>query len=158
MDNNNDLLFKHLENIFKNNLFENEELNEIFKSRIKNELHEITKKANSKNLQAYCSAALKNYKRDLITLHIKKIKEIEQIKLTTRTADLFFMSYLGRSVGEKYLCYHFSSDYNKRDIILTPDYKKHIITLIDKYKKQAIDNLFFITSMYKKLKQEIVYS
>lgn len=163
MDNSYDLLFKKIEDVLNTDLdsvilFENEDLDKIFKTRISNELHYIKRTSTSKNLQAFCSAALKNYKRDLITLHIKEIKKIEKIKLTTRTADLFFMAYLGRSVGEKYLCHNFTEDYNNKDIILTPEYKKHIHKIIEKYKTQTYSNLMFVKSMYDSLKKSIIYS
>ncbi|MEY0656008.1 hypothetical protein AB7321_20370 [Providencia rettgeri] len=137
--------------------FTQEELKLMFEKRIRADLIKIKQTSNSKSLQAHCSAALKHYKRDLITLHINKIKHEEGLKLTTRAADLFFMSYLGRSVGEGYLCLNFSGDY-KKDIILTPDYKKKLNGIILKYKEECQDDLYLVISIYRRLKNSIIYA
>lgn len=170
-DLDNDTMFKQIAAIFNSEavkehfnieedphfLFEEDYLNELFKERIIKDLYNIKKIASAKNLQAFCSAVLKNYKRDLITLHINKIKEKEGLKLTTRSADIFFIKYLNRSVGEKYLCSHFSNDF-KKDIILTPDYKKQLFILADRYWGQVAHNLNYVVSLYRSLKKSIIYA
>lgn len=161
-DLNEDDIFKPLTSIFnkeENKLFTEKELVELFEDRIWYGLKEVKNKSNSKNLQAHCSAALKNYKRYLILLHIEKIKEIEDLKLTTRAADMFFINYLGRSVGEEFLCDNFGRDFKIGDnIILTPKYKEKLNEIILKYKEECQLNLAFIISMYRKFKKAIVYA
>lgn len=178
-DLNQDNLFKHLNSIFnskKNDdideenaafmssdlledikFFSEEELKLKFEQQIILDLTNIKRKANAKNLQALCSAALKNYKRDLITLHINIIKNNYNLKLTTRAADLFFIAFLGRSIGEKYLCKNFGGDF-KGQIILTEKYKSKLSLIIEYHTFEVYKNLCFVIDLYKKQKQYIIYS
>lgn len=168
-DLNPEHMFDHLKNIFnekteeKDNeeekLFTEKQILKLFEDKIWEDLQKIKKECNSKNLQAYCSAALKNYKRNLISLYILKIKEVEDLKLTTRSADMFFINYLGRSVGEKYLCENFGRDFKNGDkIILTDKYKKELNLIILKYKSECEASLFFIISLYRRFKNYIIYA
>lgn len=168
-DLNPDHMFDHLKNIFnekaeekeneEEKLFTEKQLLKLFEDKIWEDLQKIKRDCNSKNLQAYCSAALKNYKRNLISLYILKIKKVEDLKLTTRSADMFFINYLGRSVGEKYLCENFGRDFKAGDaIILTGNYKKELNLIILKYKSECEASLFFIVSLYRRLKNYIIYA
>ena len=78
-------MFDHLKNIFnekaedkeeEEKLFTDKDLLRLFEDKIWEDLQKIKRDCNSKNLQAYCSAALKNYKRNLISLYILKINLI----------------------------------------------------------------------------------
>lgn len=166
-DLNPDHMFDHLKNIFnereeeekEEKLFTEKELLKLFEDKIWEDLQKIKKECNSKNLQAYCSAALKNYKRNLVFYHLDKIKEIEGLKLTTRAADMFFISYLGRSVGEKFLCENFGREFKSGDkIILTDKYKAELNLIILKYKEEFKENLSFIISLYRRFKNYIIYA
>ncbi|HGO4926835.1 TPA: hypothetical protein MDS32_005481 [Klebsiella pneumoniae] len=168
-DLNPEYMFDHLKNIFnekaeekeneEEKLFTEKQILKLFEDKIWEDLQKIKKECNSKNLQAYCSAALKNYKRNLISLYILKIKEVEDIKLTTRSADMFFINYLGRSVGEKYLCENFGRDFKSGDkIILTDKYKSELNSIILKYREECVQNLLYIISLYRKFKNYIIYA
>lgn len=168
-DLNPEHMFDHLKNIFnekaeekeneEEKLFTEKQLLKLFEDKIWEDLQKIKIECNSKNLQAYCSAALKNYKRELISLYIIKIKEVEGLKLTTRSADMFFISYLGRSVGEKFLCENFGRDFKAGDsIILTEKYKKELNSIILKYREECLDNLAYIISLYRRFKNYIIYA
>lgn len=135
--------------------FTDEQLINYFKKGMTHRLNVINNNYSGHTKQAYYSAALKNYKRDLIKLHIQEIKRRYNLKLTTRAADMFFYAYLGRSVGEVYLCVNFGEDYNKKDIILTADYKKKLSGIIEKHKEEVVKNLNFIISMYRKIKIKV---
>ena len=168
-DLNPEHMFDHLKNIFnekaeekeneEEKLFTEKQLLKLFEDKIWEDLQKIKMECNSKNLQAYCSAALKNYKRNLVCLCIEKIKEVENLKITTRGADMFFISYLGRSVGEKFLCANFGRDFKKGDqIILTDKYKGELNLIISKYADECEKNLINIISLYRKLKNYIIYA
>lgn len=170
-DLNPDHMFDHLNSIFnektedkeeEEKLFTEKELSdlfELFEEKMWEDLKKIKRECNQKNLQAYCSAALKNYKRNLVCSHIEKIKEVENLKITTRAADMFFISYLGRSVGEKFLCANFGRDFKKGDqIILTDKYKGELSLIIAKYADECEKNLINIISLYRKLKNYIIYA
>ncbi|EPJ0509703.1 hypothetical protein ACTBNK_006018 [Klebsiella variicola] len=168
-DLNPEHMFDHLKNIFnekaeekeneEDKLFTEKQLLKLFEDKIWEDLQKIKIECNSKNLQAYCSAALKNYKRNLISLYILKIKEVEDLKLTTRSADMFFINYLGRSVGEKYLCENFGRDFKAGDpIILTDKYKKELNLIISKYREECLESLIYIVSLYRKFKNYIIYA
>ena len=168
-DLNPEHMFDHLKSIFnekaeekeneEDKLFTEKQLLKLFEDKIWEDLQKIKRECNSKNLQAYCSAALKNYKRELISLYILKIKEVEGLKLTTRSADMFFISYLGRSVGEKFLCENFGRDFKIGDsIILTDNYKKELNLIILKYKSECEVSLIFIISLYRRFKNFIIYA
>ena len=168
-DLNPEHMFDHLKSIFnekaeekeneEDKLFTEKQLLKLFEDKIWEDLQKIKRECNSKNLQAYCSAALKNYKRNLVCLHIDKIKEIEGLKLTTRAADMFFIRYLGRSVGEKFLCENFGREFKKGDkIILTDKYKSELNLIILKYKGEFEGNLSFIISLYRRFKNYIIYA
>lgn len=168
-DLNPEHMFDHLKNIFnekaeekeneEDKLFTEKQLLKLFEDKIWEDLQKIKIECNSKNLQAYCSAALKNYKRNLISLYILKIKEVEDLKLTTRSADMFFINYLGRSVGEKYLCENFGRDFKAGDpIILTDKYKKELNLIISKYREECLGSLIYIVSLYRKFKNYIIYA
>ena len=168
-DLNPEHMFDHLKNIFnekaeekeneEEKLFTEKQLLKLFEDKIWEDLQKIKMECNSKNLQAYCSAALKNYKRNLVCLCIEKIKEVENLKITTRGADMFFISYLGRSVGEKFLCENFGRDFKAGDsIILTEKYKKELNSIILKYREECLDNLTYIISLYRRFKNYIIYA
>ena len=168
-DLNPEHMFDHLKSIFnekaeekeneEEKLFTEKQLLKLFEDKIWEDLQKIKRECNSKNLQAYCSAALKNYKRNLVCSHIEKIKEVENLKITTRAADMFFISYLGRSVGEKFLCENFGRDFKTGDsIILTEKYKKELSSIILKYREECLENLSYIISLYRRFKSYIIYA
>ena len=72
---------------------------------------------------------------------------------------MFFISYLGRSVGEKFLCENFGRDFKKGDqIILTDKYKGELNLIIAKYADECEKNLLAVILLYRKLKNYIIYA
>ena len=161
---NPDSIFNDVAEIFTDDyslspdpFFTDDEILEAFQSRIYKDLTFINKEhdENFNRKQAYATAAFKNYKRDLITMHINKIKELHNLKLTTRAADIFFIAYLNRSVGEKYLCQNFTSDY-KKDIILTPAYKEKLNSIAAMHSEEVKNKLNALIAIYRITKIETI--
>ncbi|THB18582.1 hypothetical protein [Providencia sp. MGF014] len=110
---------------------------------------------------AYLSACIKRYKRNVVRDYILKIAVIEKLDLTQRLADLFFIEYLGRSVGEFYLNRNFSNlQYDNKtntlvriqrtsqSIILNQEKKDETKKIIDKYKKEVIESVELIKNYF----------
>lgn len=141
----------------KTDLFETKEIDILFKNRIKADIYEIRSEYSYPKCMAYYSAAIKNYKRDLIKECLNKIKEEQKIELSVRSADMFFIAFLNRSVNEYYLTSNFKTDYNKREdkyITLTPKYKEHLTQIIELYRERVVYLLNYVIYLYKKIKSE----
>ncbi|MEY0116986.1 hypothetical protein AB7W24_22530 [Providencia rettgeri] len=136
-------------------LYMEDEIEKIFKTRIENDVHYIMTTYTYPKIMAYFSAAIKNYKRHIITLCVQKIQKEQDLKLSSRSADMFFIAYLGRSVNEIYLCENFKTDYIKRSEkykTLTPAYKEHLKKIIYLYKDRVLTLLNYVIDLYRKIK------
>lgn len=144
--------FKIYENT---DLYTENEIEKIFKTRIENDVYHIMNTYTYPKIMAYFSAAIKNYKRDIITLCVQKIQKEQYLKLSSRSADMFFIAYLGRSVNEIYLCENFKTDYMERSEkykTLTPIYKEHLKKIIYLYKDRVLTLLNYVIDLYRKIK------
>jgi len=138
---------EELEKYFNKNYFF------YFRKIINNEVYEI-KNMGVKNAikGAYLSACIKRHKRNIVKDYILKIAIIEELDLTQRMADLFFIECIGRSVGEFYLNEHFAGLQYKNNkltkikrtskaIVLNPAKKEEVKKIIEKYKKKIIESV-----------------
>ena len=108
---------------------------------------------------AFLSAAIKNYKRDLISLCLKRIKKQQNLKLTVRSADVFFREYLGRSVNMVFLSDRFKTDYlinDDKTKTLNPEYKKHLFNISLLYKEEVLTHLKQIIDLFHSVKFSII--
>lgn len=144
--------FKIYENT---DLYMEDEIKKTFKKRMEDDIHFIMTNYTYPKIMAYFSAAIKNYKRDIITLCIQKIQKEQNLILSARAADMFFISYLKRSVNEIYLCENFKTDYMERSEkykTLTPIYKEHLKKIIYLYKDRVLTLLNYVIDLYRKIK------
>jgi len=153
-------MIKQLESLI-NERNENEKLNGLFdinyfssiKKSISYEVFDIKNMKIRKSIKgAYLSACIKRHKRNIVKDYILKIAIIEELDLTQRIADLFFIECMGRSVGEFYLNEHFAGLQYKNNkltkikrtsenIVLNPEKKEEVKGIIAKYKNQIIDSV-----------------
>lgn len=153
-------MIKQLESLI-NERNENEKLNGLFdinyfssiKKSISYEVFDIKNMKIRKSIKgAYLSACIKRHKRNIVKDYILKIAIIEELDLTQRIADLFFIECMGRCVGEFYLNEHFAGLQYKnnkltkikrtsKNIVLNPEEKEEVKGIIAKYKNQIIDSV-----------------
>jgi len=153
----NQYLLKEVKPLFRYN---DKTLNRIFTKSMRIKLSSIYKMKISKGQRgAFLSAAIKGYKRDLISICLKKIQQQQQLKLTVRSADVFFRSYLGRSVNMIYLSEMFKTDYlinDDKTKTLNPEYKKHLIKISQLYKDEVLKYLNQVIDLYNTIKNSII--
>jgi len=164
-------MIKQLESLI-NERNENEKLKGLFdsdyfssiKKSINNEVSDIKSMEIKKSIKgAYLSACIKRHKRNIVKDYILKIAIIEELDLTQRIADLFYIECIGRSVGEFYLNEHFSGLQYKNNkltkikrtsetIVLNIVKKEEVKEIIGKYKNQIIESVEKIKYFFNEAK------
>jgi len=84
----------------------------------------------------------------------------ENMELSGRTADLFYIYFLKRSIGTEYLYENFAKKGRtyKDEKILTHEYKKIIHELIIKYENKINEALLILNNLYLSKKNEFKLS
>ena len=162
-----DEMFKRLESIF-NNEQKISLLNDVEFKCLEEKLEDkhikrllgikeslLRKEINCRQVQAYCSAALKSLKRRTIFFYLEEICVAENLTLTVRGADLFYIKYLGRSVGEEFLSVYGRK--GEHNVILTPAYKEYLTAIANKYEDTVTKGLDKSISLYRSAKKKIIY-